>query len=32
MSGGSGVLPEGLLKPGQVYASGIAFLVLGTVI
>jgi len=32
MSGGSGVLPEGLLKPGQVYAAGIAFLVLGTVI
>jgi len=27
MSGGSGVLPEGLLKPTQVYAAGIAFLI-----
>jgi len=25
MSGGSGVLPEGLLKPAQVYAAGITF-------
>jgi len=32
MSGGSGVLPEGLLKPIQVYAAGIAFLIIGTVI
>ncbi len=32
MSGGSGVLPEGLLKPTQVYVAGIAFLVLGTII
>jgi 1,4-dihydroxy-2-naphthoate octaprenyltransferase len=32
MSGGSGVLPEGLLKPTQVYATGIAFLIIGTVI
>jgi len=32
MSGGSGVLPEGLLKPTQVYAAGIAFLIIGTVI
>jgi 1,4-dihydroxy-2-naphthoate octaprenyltransferase len=32
MSGGSGVLPEGLLKPAQVYAAGIAFLIAGTVI
>jgi len=32
MSGGSGVLPEGLLKPTQVYAAGIAFLIIGTII
>ena len=32
MSGGSGVLPEGLLKPAQVYAAGITFLIIGTVI
>ena len=32
MSGGSGVLPEGLLKPAQVYAAGIAFLIIGTAI
>jgi len=32
MSGGSGVLPEGLLKPTQVYAAGIAFLIIGTAI
>jgi len=31
MRGGSGVLPEGLLKPTQVYAAGIAFLRIGTV-
>ena len=32
MSGGSGVLPEGLLKPSQVYTAGITFLIIGTVI
>jgi 1,4-dihydroxy-2-naphthoate octaprenyltransferase len=32
MSGGSGVLPEGLLKPRLVYAGGIIFLVIGTII
>jgi len=32
MSGGSGVLPEGLLKPTQVYAAGITFLIIGTII
>ena len=32
MSGGSGVLPEGLLKPVQVYAAGIAFLIIGSII
>ena len=32
MSGGSGVLPEGLLKPGQVYVAGITFLIVGTII
>lgn len=32
MSGGTGVLPEGLLKPSSVYRAGIAFLILGTVI
>ena len=32
MSGGTGVLPEGLLKPGQVYRAGMLFLVLGAVI
>ena len=32
MSGGSGVLPEGLLRPAQVYASGIIFLIIGTTI
>jgi len=32
MSGGTGVLPEGLLKPSQVYRAGIGFLVLGSVI
>ena len=29
MSGGSGVLPDGLLKPAQVYVAGIIFLVIG---
>ncbi len=29
MSGGTGVLPEGLLNPSSVYRAGIAFLVLG---
>jgi 1,4-dihydroxy-2-naphthoate polyprenyltransferase len=32
MSGGTGVLPEGLLKPSQVYKTGIAFLVIGSII
>ncbi len=32
MSGGTGVLPEGLLKPSTVYRAGIAFLIIGTVI
>ena len=32
MSGGTGVLPEGLLKPSAVYRAGIGFLILGTVI
>ncbi len=32
MSGGSGVLPDGLLKPAQVYTVGIAFLIIGTAI
>ncbi len=32
LSGGTGVLPEGLLKPVQVYKAGIAFLILGTLI
>ncbi len=29
MSGGTGVLPEGLLKPSQVYKTGIGFLIFG---
>ena len=29
MSGGSGVLPDGLLKPAQVYAAGIIVLIIG---
>jgi len=29
MSGGTGVLPEGLLKPSSVYRAGIAFLIIG---
>ncbi|NND86839.1 MAG: prenyltransferase [Nitrosopumilus sp.] len=32
MSGGTGVLPEGLLKPSSVYRAGIAFLIIGTTI
>lgn len=32
MSGGTGVLPEGLLKPKQVYRAGIGFLILGSII
>ncbi len=32
MSGGTGVLPEGLLKPSSVYRVGIAFLIIGSVI
>jgi len=32
MSGGTGVLPEGLLKPSSVYRAGVAFLILGSVI
>jgi len=32
MSGGTGVLPEGLLQPTQVYRAGIGFLILGSAI
>ena len=32
MSGGTGVLPEGLLKPKQVYVAGIIFLIVGAAI
>ena len=32
MSGGTGVLPEGLLKPSSVYRAGVFFLVLGAFI
>ncbi len=32
MSGGTGVLPEGLLQPNQVYRVGIAFLIIGALI
>ena len=32
MSGGTGVLPEGLLKPKQVYRAGVGFLILGSLI
>jgi 1,4-dihydroxy-2-naphthoate octaprenyltransferase len=32
ISGGTGVLPEGLLEPSQVYKAGILFLVIGSVI
>lgn len=31
-SGGTGVLPEGLLKPSHVYAAGVMFLVLGSLV
>ncbi|MCV0430193.1 prenyltransferase [Nitrosopumilus sp.] len=32
MSGGTGVLPEGLLQPSSVYRAGIAFLIIGAII
>ena len=32
MSGGTGVLPEGLLKPKSVYLAGIGFLLLGSIV
>ncbi len=32
MSGGTGVLPEGLLKPSSVYRAGIGFLIIGAVL
>lgn len=32
MSGGTGVLPEKLLKPSSVYRGGIAFLIIGSVV
>ena len=32
MSGGTGVLPEGLLKPSSVYRAGVVFLVIGSAI
>ena len=32
MSGGTGVLPEGLLKPSSVYRAGVAFLIIGSMI
>jgi 1,4-dihydroxy-2-naphthoate octaprenyltransferase len=32
MSGGTGVLPEGLLKPSSVYRAGVAFLIIGSAI
>jgi len=32
MSGGTGVLPEGLLKPSSVYRAGITFLIIGSLI
>jgi 1,4-dihydroxy-2-naphthoate octaprenyltransferase len=32
MSGGTGVLPEGLLQPSSVYRAGIGFLIVGSVI
>jgi len=31
-SGGTGVLPDGLLKPAQVYRAGILFLIIGAII
>ena len=32
MSGGTGVLPEGLLKPSSVYSAGVLFLIIGSLI
>ena len=32
MSGGTGVLPEGLLQPKQVYRAGLGFLIIGAII
>ncbi|MGQ0377183.1 MAG: prenyltransferase [Nitrososphaerota archaeon] len=32
ISGGTGVLPEGLLEPSQVYKAGILFLILGSLV
>ena len=32
MSGGTGVLPEGLLEPSAVYRAGVLFLIIGTII
>ncbi|MFQ5781762.1 MAG: prenyltransferase [Nitrosopumilus sp.] len=32
MSGGTGVLPEGLLKPSSVYRVGLGFLIIGSII
>ena len=32
MSGGTGVLPEGLLKPSTVYRAGVAFLIIGSLV
>jgi len=32
MSGGTGVLPEGLLEPKTVYRAGVAFLIIGAII
>ncbi len=32
MSGGTGVLPEGLLQPSSVYRAGVLFLIIGTII
>lgn len=32
LSGGTGVLPEGLLKPSHVYTAGVIFLMIGTLI
>ena len=32
MSGGTGVLPEGLLKPSSVYRAGVVFLIIGSLI
>ena len=32
LSGGTGVLPEGLLEPSQVYRAGLIFLIIGSII